>query len=96
MTNHVHLIAVPERVAPVFSATLSRTRPLPVPVDPLEIVTHVAFEAELHVHPVWVVTSACSEVPENPTSLNSVGATWKVQGTGGGGGGGGGGAWGLS
>jgi hypothetical protein len=45
------MTSVPERAAPVFSATLSWTRPLPVPFVPLEIVTHVAFDAAFHVHP---------------------------------------------
>src|SRR4029450_13993284 len=85
------MTSVPERAAAVFSATRSSTRPLPVPFVPLEIVTHAVLEVALHAHPGWVVTSTCSVLPENRTSLNSFGATWNVQGTGGGGGVGGGG-----
>jgi len=79
------MTSVPERAAPVFSVALSWIWPLPIPSVPLEIVTHVVFEAALQAHPVWVVTSTCSGLAENETSLNSVGATWKVQGTGAGG-----------
>ena len=76
------MTSVPERAAPVFSAAVNSTRPLPVPFAPLEIVTHVAFDAAVHAQPACVVTSTCSGLCVLETVLNAVGATWNVQGTG--------------
>ena len=84
------MTSVPDRAAPVFSVAVKSTRPLPVMVVPLEIVTQAALEAADHVHPACVVTSTLSVLPEDGTSANSVGATRNVHGAGVGGTGGGG------
>jgi hypothetical protein len=61
---------VPLRAAPVFAATLTLTTPLPVPLPPLAIVNHAAFDVAVHAHDVVTPTVV---VPPSAATLTSVG-----------------------
>src|SRR5829696_2813217 len=72
------MTSVPERFAPVFSATASSTGPLPVPFAPFDTVIHDDCDAAVHTHPFCVVTSTLRAVPLYGTSLKAVGAASNV------------------
>ena len=50
------IVSVPLRAAPVLAAALNCTDPLPLPLAPDVMVSHVALLAAVHPHPLLVVT----------------------------------------
>lgn len=54
---------MPLRAGPLLAATLNATEPLPLPLLPLEIVIHDAFDEAVHVHPFPLVTATAPLPP---------------------------------
>jgi len=67
---------VPLRAAPVLAPTLTVTLPLPIPLAPLAIVSHGAFDVA--VHEQFAVTLTVVVVASAPT-LADEGAMAKLQ-----------------
>ena len=81
----VAIVSMPVRAAPVFSATLKPTTPLPVPAAPDVTVSHTALLTAVHGHAAVVVTFTVPVFAVEGTFC-AVGASAYVHAGGGGGG----------
>jgi hypothetical protein len=73
-------VNVPLRAAPLLTAALIDTVPLPVPLAPDVIDNHDALLVAVHVHPVPVVTVTGLVAPPPPPTDRVVGFTEYEQG----------------
>jgi hypothetical protein len=65
------MVAVPVRaVVTVFAATESATVPLPLPLAPLEIVSHDALLVAVHAQPARLVTDTLAAWPAATTLVD--------------------------
>ena len=68
------MVSVPVRSAPVFSATVKLTDPVPVPLAPLVIVIQLTLLTAVHAQPVCVVTVTGPPLPPFLPMFSLVGA----------------------
>jgi hypothetical protein len=81
----VAIVTMPVRAAPVFTATLKPTAPLPVPAAPDVTVSHTALLTAVHAHAAVVVTFTVPVLAVDGTFC-AVGASAYVHAAGGDGG----------